>query len=966
MPKRGLVRCRRTCAHYNEWVEVAEGRMDLEPDIFYFSFGGYSGKFIYDENKQTFVNMNTKDSRLKIQLSNNVFTVVTDNGTRYVFGAREQSRSITIPLNGVGTQTPPSDLQTTSWKLSMIINANATDSIAFNYDYYNAAYYTRGSSTAYTVVQGSGNRNPILNTYNKNMVEGYTKLKSIVSRTDSVSFLYDVAARQDYPDEHALSKVVICAKGGGIKDIFKLHTSYFDRPLLVGNNPIGDLAKKSLRLDSLTEYGNSESNVNPLRYRFTYNNAQMQNRFSYAQDMWGYANSNTFANHLAPRIYYPLGTSPTLLTGADRTPDESKMKAGILERIDLPTGGFTTFEYEANTVSNPSLTTIANTITVAHVIQDWKSSGQYFANTYIDSFIVDEAPDAAINGNRGGVIASISMAPTVAGATLYGGTLYNSNPTFYLDRASNPPLPSGQTFNSISAQGPPYTSGLYLPNGKYYMKAAINTSNLNHPDKLSLQSRNFNMSVTFNISDTTVSSNSYMAGGLRIKRITSKDNYTENTKVREFQYEGIDTTYGRQIGPNYVPYYETKPDVGQQYYVRMGSNSMPGQGSLGSNVVYPQIAELIREGTKTYRTDHYFLNVEPNYFNSYPFVPGTDNEYARGKEIGTEWRLSFQFGGSIVLKRADNVYEYSPPFLSSDPAMSIKAIKTMIDGYAYNASGGFPMFTIKPYANNMSYVYLTSDSTISYDLENGIQLKSWNNYTYGPNNHLPLTITSKDSKGSTLVQKNGYALDAAESALLPDPALATQLDTANRVGEVLASRTYKDGQLINQMFKKGHFSGNQFLMDSVLYAEYDNALESDGKVLDYDPYGNPLTIEGRGSRFRKYIWRKERNLALATCSMGKKGSFVFTSFEYPNEYSTLVEGNRTTASAFSGSYAYNLNGSMIFSGFNPAGNIEVYAWLSQGSFTVNGIAALNTGRTKDNWTLYRAEVPFNTTRYRCR
>ncbi len=52
---------------------------------------------------------------------------------------------------------------------------------------------------------------------------------------------------------------------------------------------------------------------------------------------------------------------------------------------------------------------------------------------------------------------------------------------------------------------------------------------------------------------------------------------------------------------------------------------------------------------------------------------------------------------------------------------------------------------------------------------------------------------------------------------------------------------------------------------------------------------------------------------------------------------------------------------MIFGGFNSAGNIEVYAWLSQSSFTVNGIAAVNTGRTKDNWTLYRAEVPFNTT-----
>ncbi|MDR2272050.1 MAG: hypothetical protein LBF27_14185 [Sphingobacterium sp.] len=949
-------------AHLNEWIDVAEGRMDLEPDIYYFSCGGYSGKFIYDERRAAFVNMNTSDSRLKFQFSSNVFTIVADNGNRYVFAAREQSHASTLPLNGVGLPTPASQLQTTSWKLSKIINADATDSIMINYDYYSAAYYSLGSSTTYTVVQGNGNRSPVLNTYNKNMVEGYTKLKSIVSRTDSVSFVYEATARQDYTDERALSRVVICARGGGIKDIFKLHTSYFDRPLLVGNNPIGDLAKKSLRLDSLTEYGNSESNANPLRYRFTYNSAQMQNRFSYAQDMWGYANDNQFADHLALPQYYPLGTSPILLPGADRTPDEAKMKAGILERIDLPTGGFTTFEYEANTVNNPTLATAANTIGVAYSISEFKSPGQYFESTYVDSFIVNEAPDAAVNGNRGGVIASLSMAPFKADAILNGGSSDNTLPTYRLDRALNPPQPIGeQPFNSISTQGPAYTSGLYLPNGKYYIKVQdISSNNLNHPDKMNIPVRNLTFSITFNISDTTGASKKYMAGGLRIKRIVSQDQFSGTAKIREFAYGGADTTFGRLIGPNFTSYYETKPNEGQ-FFVRMGANAMPGQGSLGSNVFYPKVFETVKEAGRTYRTYHDFLYIEPNYFNVYPFVPGKDNEYARGKETQTMWTQWTSSGIDQVLKKTNNVYDNSPPAQSSDPMMSVRAIKTSIDAYAYNTGGGFPMFTIMPYNNIFSYVYLTSDSMTTYDLTNGIQLKSWNRYDYGANNNLPITTISMDSKGSKWEQRNGYALDASESSLETEPSLAAQLDAANRVGEVLASRTYKDGQLINQMFKKAHFSGSQFLMDSVLYAEYDNALESDGKVLDYDTYGNPLTIEGRGSRFRKYIWRKERNLALATCSMAKKGSFVFTSFEYPNEYSTLQEGNRTTASAFSGNYAYTLNGTMIFGGFNPGGNLEVYAWLSQGSFMVNGYGAVSTGRTKDNWTLYRVEVPYATT-----
>ncbi len=102
-----------------------------------------------------------------------------------------------------------------------------------------------------------------------------------------------------------------------------------------------------------------------------------------------------------------------------------------------------------------------------------------------------------------------------------------------------------------------------------------------------------------------------------------------------------------------------------------------------------------------------------------------------------------------------------------------------------------------------------------------------------------------------------------------------------------------------------HFAGNQLLVDSLRQAERDNELENEAKILEYDSYANPLTIETRGGRFRKYIWRKEKGLALATCTMPKKGSFVFTSFEYANEYSTIAEGNRTSSSAFSGSYAYN-------------------------------------------------------------
>jgi len=945
-------------AHFQEWAAVAEGNMDLEPDIYYFNFGGYSGKFIYDDTHGKFVNLNSKDRVLKITLSPPGtapfgFTVIADDGTKFIFSNAEYSSTQDFPVGqSAGQPTPP---QITSWKLSKIINADVTDSIMLNYDYNLSSYYTAGSSTAYQVINGSLGRSPVLNVYSKNQISGATKLKSIVSRTDSVSFQYETSERLDYPDEHAIARIFVCSKGGQMKDIFRFHTSYYQRETPIGID-IGPLALKSLRLDSLSEYGNSESNANPLMHRFTYNTtASLPGRLSYAKDMWGYANYNTFSQHLAAPMYIPSGGAPLFLTGADRAPNAQRMKAGILEKVELPTGGSISFDYEPHTVSNPTLLTTANTVSEMHAINDFKGPGQLFAPSYKDSFTISQVANPAINGNMGGAIASISIGPE-RDSSYWGGPLFYDHPVFRLTRAANPPLsPFQPPFNGITFQGPPTLSNVYLPDGKYYIEIT-DAGTLNAPQYLN-SIRSLYMGVTFNVSDSSGSADQYMAGGLRIKSITKKDNFTNTSSVRNFIYDDpvTDSAYGKLIGPGFYRYYETRISTGDQFFVRMGSNAMPGQGSLGANVVYPKVIEEVKDSGKTYRTEHYYLNIMPDYINNYPFTPARDNEYARGKEIAT--LLKRQDGsGFTTAKRSAAVYEFNPALLPSDPAASIQAIKCVIDQYSGGATG-FPMFTITPYANIFSYAYLTSDSSFSYDAGPANPMTSWNSYTYGDYNRLPLTITSKDSRGQFVVQKNGYALDAAEPGLATAATLASQLSAANRIGQVLASRTYKGDNLLSQGFYKGHFSGSRFLMDSVLQAEYDYPIEVQGKILDYDDQGNPLTLEGRGNQFRKYIWRKERNVALATCTMPVKSNFVFTSFEYPGEYSTIQEGNRTTAYNFSGRYAYYLNGSLIFQGFNAPAGLEVYAWATQGNFAANGIAGVSTGRTKGDWTLYKATIP---------
>jgi hypothetical protein len=95
---------------------------------------------------------------------------------------------------------------------------------------------------------------------------------------------------------------------------------------------------------------------------------------SYAQDKWGYYNGqNTNQSLLEAKqiTYQPSGaTSPVLAAlgggqGATRSPSETSMQAGVLQKIIYPTGGYTTFDYQCNKIQEVNYVT--NTFTVAAI-----------------------------------------------------------------------------------------------------------------------------------------------------------------------------------------------------------------------------------------------------------------------------------------------------------------------------------------------------------------------------------------------------------------------------------------------------------------------------------------------------------------------------------------------------------------------------------------------------------------------
>lgn len=950
------------------WVDAMNGTWDVEPDIFYFSFGGYSGKFVYDDMPEKFVCLDEK-SHLNITLDrtnmpNSVFTIIADDGNKYVFSARETSRSQAENKGFKGGVGKPSAETTTSWKLTKIVNADKTDSIMLEYVGQLCNYYTAGANIDYENISGNF-RYPVLS-YGNTTIGGQAKLSRIWGANFSVEFVDETANRLDLPaGNKALSKIVIKNGSNETENIFVLHHSYFDRAYSVGTMPVSPtstLITKSLRLDSISEYGNSETNLLPMRHAFTYDPRPLPSRLSFAKDWWGYPNYNIYDKSLVPRY---IANDHVPHEGANRTPNIDRTGAGILTSIRLPTGGMVNFEYESNTTAIPveqaslpgdQLIAVDQTITQP----DYPNASYHNVTR---NFTINVPENATLNNGLGGVIADITFYP-IAPAQPPGSGLVNGYPYYSLAKTSNlnysPPVGT-DAFSRNFQFGGEY--GIYLPNGHYTM--TYNNNNYIPPTMDPTQGDPPGgafafFSVTYHTPNPNSPYPNYSLAGLRVKSITTVDPYSKITQTRKFRYHDpvTDSSYGYYIGNARNSFWEIS-QYGQ-WIVRNGSFNMPGQGNVANSIVYPKVIEEISESGVTYRTEHYFSNRRPpSYPNGFPLAPALDVEVARGNEEKT---IIQKYTSTGFVPAAIKVQKFNDDPVSNANgtqfARLIQAMKCAATSYDEPevVLGGFaPPFAGVYNIAIANRLYLEADSSITYDLNNSNnKITEWHDYKYGDYNLQPIIARSGNSDGSINIQKTYYPNDAPDGDADVSGVLSNGLTTANRVSMPIASKQLKDAQLLSRQYTYGHFDGSKLLVDSISQALFSNNLEREIKMLGYDNAGNPLSMEMRGNKYRKYIWNKARGLAVATALLPKQNnSFVFTSFEYPNEY-TWTESSRSPYGPFAGNYFYDLNGGAVTCpDFYSDAGVDIYVWAAHNSdVKVNNFPMQSTGRVNGAWTLY--------------
>ncbi|MGK4567341.1 hypothetical protein [Flavobacterium sp. 3HN19-14] len=319
-----------------------------QPDVFTYNFGGYSGKFYKNPLTQEIVLMGTKSNISFYNTGQQGTYALTPNGTKYSFNIVEVNN-----FNGL--------LSGKTYKLTKIELSNGK---IINFGYHDENF---GSIIKQSNLILNDDGGPFAMQGNANGFSSGTRqvLESIT--TDDTQVIFNREGRSDlyYSNSSRLASI----------DIKSTLTNKKVKSFLFGYeyfNAQDNYLRKRLKLNSVKEIGydpysgvETTDNSKP-PYSFGYDTSiNLPAKNSCDVDFWGYYNGLNGNTTLIPDLdYFEYPYLPAYMNfghvlfeyrqdlKAYRYTDNTKVSACILNRINYPTGGYTTFEYEPNSFNN--------------------------------------------------------------------------------------------------------------------------------------------------------------------------------------------------------------------------------------------------------------------------------------------------------------------------------------------------------------------------------------------------------------------------------------------------------------------------------------------------------------------------------------------------------------------------------------------------------------------------------------
>ena len=544
-----------------------EGAKDGEPDLYFFNFGNYTGKFYFNDDR-TPILVPEQDFKIQPDLVNGAgklgfqgFIVTTPDGTKYYFG---KTGNDNVSFDPVEISTPStlqngpntSNEAVSSWFLNKIISSDGTDSINLLYTSEHYSYYTV-SIFPISNIQYPGVLDPSRNSYNlvKNFVQG-ARLTSISFKNGNINFTRSSSARTDLSgyanqsltesaniESYSLGSVSIsntngfCKKDSFYYNYFYDANSYGINPSMYGVYNIHS-DQYRLRLDSMQEIS-CDATLKVPPYKFSYFTEQVPRKLSFGMDHWGFYNGATGNLCLVPTYILQDANSPTFVNGANRDAAWPAMRGGTLQKITYPTGGYTQLDFEANdTHCN------YNTYTQSTAGFSAGYDGSYTFTSWYTTGTSADLHKFVFSSN------SVSYASvSFSGSGGYYNIAAGATDTFYVNLPANTTYTITTTFNyPLTGQGISGTFYDYIP--------------------------------------TTVSGN-IMVGGLRIKTITNNDGLTSNNVITSYAYNYGGTQSSGILYSRPVYAQALRNDIYGLVYSQYSPNGCASGNTAGSYFISP-------------------------------------------------------------------------------------------------------------------------------------------------------------------------------------------------------------------------------------------------------------------------------------------------------------------------------------------------------------------------------------------
>ncbi|WP_336687730.1 hypothetical protein [Chryseobacterium bernardetii] len=822
----------------NAYTKIVNEKIDVEADTFIFSFLNYSGKFSYNQSTHSFIQFPLSDIKIEPIFQNQVlfgFIITTPDGFNYYFGYNKdktrqavnkyeesinyfQSKNLDIVSNNEDIS------YINTWHLTEIVSPGNNSVNLFYENTFPSEQLIRSNQS----ISYSGSKPELKDLY---PVTSYqvprgtaTHLKKIQLKTGSLEIEYNSSNREDLKYGKSIKEIKLVSLNNDYTS-YQFQQSYFVSPLINNNfiNSFGEHYTKRLKLDAVS-LKSSKNNIitNNGNYLFTYSNLALPSRFSFDQDYWGYYNG-AGNNSLIPDYYIGTQIVKPTTGSAIRAVNPAYAEAGILKKIQYPTGGTTEYFYESNIAGSIGFKDNDRPNNLRNYTEN-KILNFVKSNTYKTGYDTYEAT-FTINNVLGQTNINSVLPNCGSHASFDCGFIVNLKS---LDNNSvNYVLTTQNTFHN-------------LPNGNY----KISAQDLN-PNSAA---NDFTVGIKW---DQDADPNQLYVGGVRVKQIVS-DDLRGGSIIKKYYYDSDQTipntskllSSGVAVS---TPVLHTDAVKGADIYDKISSSSNLPTINIGKNEMhYTKVTEIISDKIKT---EYYFdtvgdlssnIGVTGEIYCDFAGGGGAPGGYItdlfknraeplftdrRGKLLmRKDYRYDDISNTFSLIKKETNTYTESRNY-----PMPSNAVKFDI-GSSYDGNCTPMRYYFYPQKTNFTYL---SKNRFESILNNTIVTET--EYFYDNPSHYQLSKQKKTSPESIITETvYQYAHEKNNQKLINANMIGIPLETT-----VIRKQNANDpnGKIISKTETK-YDNPSNLLPSSVVSTDLQNVVSTEVSYDKYDSKGN--------------------------------------------------------------------------------------------------------------------------------